>query len=175
MTPTPARSAFTVAWVTLVGLFFVGCTALNPTPTVMFVTPHPSFGGDACSLVPYVASIIGSPLPRGTPIAGNVDGISVCSWLLGANPPEGVGINVTVPEKFDAWKARYDGLEPATQVIGLGSEAWFWPVVTQASSNSYLIVRTPSYAIHIGVSVGDHSRDRDVAVAVAQSALERLP
>ncbi len=161
-------------------LLLAGCTAASPTPAVAFITPRPSFGGDACALVPDAETIFGQPLPSAQPSKPNplarttIDGEAVCDWSFAAGTADAVELGVAPSAKFAEWKSTNDTFGPATQVTGLGSEAWYWPAVA-ASPYSFLIVQTPDYAIELAVALGDHSRDRDIAVAVAQSALARLP
>jgi hypothetical protein len=97
--------------------------------------------------------------------------------MYGAKPPyDGFALDVDPSDQFDDMKAAYDKKAAPTTVVGLGSEAYYWSDLAVGNDRpSYLLVRAAPNTILIEIAVGDRSHDRDIAVAVAQSAIERLP
>jgi hypothetical protein len=161
-------------------LLVVGCSAIGPSttpavPTISFITPQPSVTGDACWLVPDLTVLAGRPNPAayGSDSGGNL----TCLWMYGPKPPyDGFALDVDPSDQFDGVKAYYDTKAAPTTVVGLGSEAYYWSGIAVGSEQlSYLLALAPPNTILIEIAVGDRSHDRDIAVAVAQSAIERLP
>ena len=146
------------------GLLAVACATTTPSPPPS-ATPSagPSAGGP-CALVPDIASAVGRP-PIASPNTYAVGGTERCMWVVARDPSRYVGLSVG-PAANHA--ATIDAFGEGEVVDGMGDDARWWP------AGRTLSVAVGDRSLQVDLRLDDAEATRELAVAVAQQALETL-
>jgi hypothetical protein len=151
----------------LIPLVFVLACSSGPAPTAAPSAP-PGSGSPqpigVCNLIPTMDEIVGKEsidLPAGY----TLNDVDRCIWTYGLDPSRYLSLSIAVSS---AHQAAIDAFGAGEHVAGLGADARWWP------SNRTLSVSSGSDAIQVTLELEPADVSRDLAISIAQAALDGL-
>jgi hypothetical protein len=163
MTPGPGRTA--LGLLLAIGLV-VACGSPAPSaPDIETALPSQPGSVAACALAPDLAAIVGRE-PIASPSSYRLGANERCLWVYGNDPSRYVGLTVGPAATHDETIASYGEGEP---VGDLGDDARWW----QGTRTISVLAGNRAFQVDFQLDEGDGTRE--LAVALARHALDRLP
>jgi hypothetical protein len=135
------------------GLLVLACNS-TPTPTPVGV----------CALVPDMDALVGKT-SLGPPGAFTLNDFDRCLWTYASTPARSVGVSVGA---IRGHKGAIDNLGDGEQLTGIGDDARWW------AGTHLLSVAVGQRTLQVDLQLDDADVSRDLAVSIAQAALQNL-
>jgi hypothetical protein len=146
-----------VAWLTFLLLTVALLAGCRPTPA-----PTPL---GVCSLVPNMDQLVGkTSIDR--PGGFTLNDVERCLWTYATNPSRSVGVSVAA---LRGHTGAIEALGDGEIVAGLGDDARWW------AGNHLLSLSRGQRSIQVDLELDDADISKELAVSIAQAALQNLP
>ena len=148
-------------------LLVAGCGQPTNSPSPSSATaPGASFeASNACLLVPDMDTVVGKAALV-APAEYQTGPLSRCTWVYGKDPTRSIGVIFgPVVSHTDTIKTFGQG----EAIAGLGDDARWWP------GNRTLSVAVGPRSFQIDLQLDQADVSKDLAVAIARSAVANLP
>jgi hypothetical protein len=148
----------------LISLVLVAACTSAPAPAP---TAAPSLSGSpqpigVCNLIPTMDQIVGKD-SIGLPAGYTLNDVDRCIWTYGLDPSRYLSLSIAANS---AHQSAIDAFGPGEQVAGLGEDARWWP------SNRTLSVSNGSEAIQVTLELDPADVSKELAISIAQAALD---
>jgi hypothetical protein len=148
----------------LIGALLAACTSTStPLPTALPTPPATQIG--VCALVPNMDALVGKTAVD-RPGSFTLNDVDRCIWTYATDPARSVGVSVGALRGHTSAISSLGGGET---VAGLGDDARWW------AGNHLLSVSRGQRSMQVDLQLEDASVSRELAVAIAQAALQNLP
>ena len=139
----------------VVALMVGACTSTpQPTQTPVVV----------CALVPNMDELVGKTAV-GPPGGFTLNDIDRCIWSYATDPARSIGVSVG---PVGGHGGAIDNLGDGEAIPGLGEDARWW------AGNRLLSVAVGDRALQVDIQLDEADVSKDLAVSIAESALENL-